>query len=145
MDFTLLENPDMIAVDSIRNRLREYNMQFWETVEKPQYLLTATENDSLVGGIIFSVFGEWLELEFLWVDQSIRGRKIGKTLLDRAEVYAKDCGCKTSSVNTMSFQAKPFYEKNGYVVVYAQNNYPKTSSRYYLEKKLDAQPHEVLM
>jgi GNAT superfamily N-acetyltransferase len=136
MEFNLIENPDSTAVNEIRDRLRAYNMQFWEVTDKLQYSLTVSEDGCLTGGLIFSIFGQWLELEFLWVDQPIRGRNIGATLLDKAETFAKQCGCAYVSVNTMSFQAKPFYEKHGYVLMYTQKNYPKTSCRYYLEKIL---------
>ncbi|MEA5029063.1 MAG: GNAT family N-acetyltransferase [Sphaerochaeta associata] len=137
MEFKFIENPGITAVNEIRDRLKAYNNQFWEVTDKPQYSLTVNEDGCLVGGLVFSVFGDWLELEFLWVDQDFRGRGgVGKELLARAEAYAKDFGCKTAVVNTMSFQAKPFYEKNEYVLMYTQKNYPKTSSRYYLEKKL---------
>ncbi|MFA7112412.1 MAG: GNAT family N-acetyltransferase [Sphaerochaeta sp.] len=136
MEFKFIENPGITAVNEIRDRLKAYNNQFWEVTDKPQYSLTVNEDGCLVGGLVFSVFGDWLELDFLWVDQGFRGRGVGKELLARAEAYAKDCGCKTAVVNTMSFQAKPFYEKNEYVLMYTQKNYPKTSSRYYLEKKL---------
>lgn len=137
MEFKFIENPGITAVNEIRDRLKAYNNQFWEVTDKPQYSLTVNEDGCLVGGLVFSVFGDWLELEFLWVDQDFRGRGgVGKELLARAEAYAKDFGCKTAVVNTMSFQAKPFYEKNEYFLMYTQKNYPKTSSRYYLEKKL---------
>ena len=132
MEFKFIENPGITAVNEIRDRLKAYNNQFWEVTDKPQYSLTVNEDGCLVGGLVFSVFGDWLELEFLWVDQDFRGRGgVGKELLARAEAYAKDFGCKTAVVNTMSFQAKPFYEKNEYVLMYTQKNYPKTSSRYY--------------
>lgn len=137
MEFKFIENPGITAVNEIRDRLKAYNNQFWEVTDKPQYSLTVNEDGCLVGGLVFSVFGDWLELEFLWVDQDFRGRGgVGKELLASAEAYAKDFGCKTAVVNTMSFQAKPFYEKNEYVLMYTQKNYPKTSSRYYLEKEL---------
>ena len=137
MEFKFIENPGITAVNEMRDRLKAYNNQFWEVTDKPQYSLTVNEDGCLVGGLVFSVFGDWLELEFLWVDQDFRGRGgVGKELLARAEAYAKDFGCKTAVVNTMSFQAKPFYEKNEYVLMYTQKNYPKTSSRYYLEKEL---------
>ncbi len=134
MEFKFIENPGITAVNEIRDRLKAYNNQFWEVTEKPHYSLTVSEDGCLAGGLIFSIFGQWLELEFLWADQPIRGRNIGATLLDKAETFAKQCGCAYASVNTMSFQAKPFYEKLGYVLMYTQKNYPKTSSRHYLEK-----------
>ncbi len=137
MEFKIIENPDVVAVYEIRDRLRAYNKEFWEEKTKVQYSLTACENACLAGGIIFSLFGQWLEIEFFWVDQEFRFRGIGSELLRKTEAFAKDNGCKTSVVNTMSFQAKPFYEKHGYTVKYTQNNYPKTSSRYYLEKSLE--------
>lgn len=127
MELKLIENPDSTAVNEIRHRLRAYNMQFWVVTDKTQSSLTINEDGCLVGGLVFSVFGDWLELEFLWVDQGFRGRDVGKELIARAEAYAKDYGCKTAVVNTMSFQAKPFYEKHGYILMYTQKNYPKTS------------------
>lgn len=137
MKFKLIENPDTAVVNGIRDRLRAYNMNFWEVQTKPQYALTVREGNCLTGGIIFSFFGEWLEVEFIWVDQDARGRGIGSELLRKVEAYAKDFGCNPAVVNTLSFQAKPFYEKHGYIVMYTQKNYPKTSSRYYLEKDLN--------
>lgn len=136
MEYKLMKDPDTAIVNEVRNRLREYNKDFWEVLTKPQFALTVTKDDRLVGGIIFSLFGEWLEVEFLWVEQDLRRCGIGKELLSRAESCAKEYGCKTAVVNTMNFQAKPFYEKHGFIVQYTQKNYPKTSTRYYLEKNL---------
>lgn len=136
MEYTCIKNPDETAVNEIRDRLRAYNNEFWEVKTKPQYALLVSENNHLVGGIVFSLFGNWLEIEFLWVDMMLNKRGIGTELLKKAEESAKKFGCKTATVNTMSFQAKPFYEKHGYTVKYTQSNYPKTSSRYYLEKSL---------
>lgn len=74
MEFKFIENPGITAVNEIRDRLKAYNNQFWEVTDKPQYSLTVNEDGCLVGGLVFSVFGDWLELEFLWVDQDFRGR-----------------------------------------------------------------------
>ena len=137
MEYTIIEHPKLSTVNEIRNRLREYNKEYWEVLAKTQYALMANEGGVLAGGLVCSIFGEWLEVEFLWVDQRVRGRGLGHELLERAEVLAIDRGCKTASVNTMSFQARPFYEKHGYVVKYTQRNYPITSSRCYLEKSLE--------
>ncbi|MFA6774104.1 MAG: GNAT family N-acetyltransferase, partial [Sphaerochaeta sp.] len=84
MEFKFIENPGITAVNEIRDRLKAYNNQFWEVTDKPQYSLTVNEDGCLAGGLIFSIFGQWLELEFLWADQPIRGRNIGATLLDKA-------------------------------------------------------------
>lgn len=36
----------------------------------------------------------------------------------------------------MSFQAKPFYLKYGYKIVYTQKNYPIINEKYFMEKDL---------
>jgi ribosomal protein S18 acetylase RimI-like enzyme len=39
-------------------------------------------------------------------------------------------------LETLNFQAKPFYEKFGYQVVWTQENYPKTGCQYFMVKQL---------
>jgi len=46
-----------------------------------------------------------------------------------------------SFLTTFGFQAKPFYEKHGYQVVYEQKNYPRTGSKYFMEKRLGGSVH----
>ncbi len=136
MKFNFFERPKETDINIVRHRLQEHNEPFLEAEDKYKYVITLNEEDEIVGGIVFTIFGEWLEIDSFWVDSQNRGHGYGHQLLSEAESYAKKKGCKTSFLHTLNFQAKPFYENNGYKVVYTQNNYPLTNTRYFMEKKL---------
>ncbi|MBN2619018.1 MAG: GNAT family N-acetyltransferase [Spirochaetales bacterium] len=136
MQFSLIENPEESEINKVRHRLQEHNEPFWEVDDKYKFVINLNDENAMLGGIVFTIFGEWLEIDFLWVDSSKRDKGYGRKILEQAETYAKLKGCKMSFLNTFNFQAKPFYEKNGYGVVYTQKNYPVTNYRYFMEKKL---------
>lgn len=136
MNYITVTNPNEDDVNLVRHRLQDYNDEFWEVDTKDQYVIKLVEDDLLFGGIVFTIFGEWLEINYFWVDDSQRGRGLGVKLLNEAETFGKKIGCKTAALDTFNFQAKPFYEKNGYRVVYTKENYPIKNTRYYMEKKL---------
>jgi GNAT superfamily N-acetyltransferase len=94
------------------------------------------EEQKKVGGIIADLWGNWLLIKFLWVDDSLRGQGVGSELLTRIEEYAKSQGCKSSLVDTLSFQARPFYEKHHYECQMVLENYPLDSSLSFLTKIL---------
>jgi GNAT superfamily N-acetyltransferase len=102
-----------------------------------EYTIEArTEEGGLAAGIVFTVCGQWLKVDFLWVDDKQRGNGIGTRLLAQAEETGKNKGCKKACLTTFNFQARPFYLKHGYRVVYVQRNYPITNERYHMEKDL---------
>ena len=86
--------------------------------------------------IVCTVTGIWLEVEFLWVQEDQRLTGIGTELLRRAEEKGIELGCRRAFLNTFDFQAKPFYEKRGYEVVYVQREYPEMGDRFFMEKQL---------
>jgi len=61
---------------------------------------------------------------------------LGSKLLKAAEAEAKGRGCGFAHLDTMSFQAKGFYEKNGYSVKYEIKDIPKGFSKYLMIKEL---------
>ena len=52
------------------------------------------------------------------------------------ESIARDAGCVAVKLDTYEFQAKPFYEKHGYVVFGVLDGYPADTRTYYLRKTL---------
>ena len=65
-----------------------------------------------------------------------RGQGLADKLLTALEQSAAKLGATTAQLDTLDFQAKPFYEKRGYVVKYQLNNYPRSGTRYFMEKTL---------
>jgi GNAT superfamily N-acetyltransferase len=89
-----------------------------------------------LGGVLGNIWGEWLHVKTLWVAASARGRGHGRELLRAAEAYARDKGCRGSTLETFSFQARPFYEREGYEVVGVVDDYPPGHQKFFLKKKL---------
>ncbi len=96
------------------------------------------EAGSIVAGLVGGTHWEWLHVELLWVSETLRGQDWGTRLLRAAEEAAVARGCHGVHLDTMSFQALPFYLKQGYSLFGTLDDYPTGHKRYYLQKKLIA-------
>lgn len=97
------------------------------------------KENRVVGGITADVFGGWVYISLLWVEESLRRRGYGTELLSRLEREAIRLGCKHAHLDTYSFEARPFYEKSGYEVFGTLEDYPEGYCKYFLKKRLSAQ------
>ena len=139
MEYTLDTEPSESDINEVRAGLIKHNTPFLEGIPKSQVGYYAMEEGVKVGGVIADLWGNWLLIKFLWVDDSMRGKQVGSQLLQRLEKYAQSQGCTSSLVDTLSFQAKPFYEKHGYQCQMVLENYPLDSSLAFLTKSLTKQ------
>lgn len=88
------------------------------------------------GGIRANAFWHYCIIELLWLAESARGQGVGSELLAGAEAFAREKGFGAVRVETLDFQAKPFYEKHGYTVYGELADHPKGHTTYCLVKKL---------
>lgn len=103
------------ATESIHSRLRAYNRMFLR--DAGSYCFHIEENGTIVAGIVAGGACDTLEIEFLFVDETRRGRGLGKRLIAHVEEAARRDGLRRALVNTYSFQAPEFYKKLGYTVI----------------------------
>jgi len=89
-----------------------------------------------LGGLLGSIWGGWLHVTHLWVAAPAQHHGNGTRLMQAAERYAVERGCHAATVETLSFQARPFYEKLGYRVFATLDDYPPGHSKYFLRKPL---------
>jgi GNAT superfamily N-acetyltransferase len=75
-------------------------------------------------------------VDILYVDDEHRGKGYGRLLMDKAETKAKSLGGYMSHLDTFDWQAKDFYEHQGYVVFGVLENCPPGHNRYYMKKDL---------
>lgn len=127
--------------DYIRKKVIEHNLsKLLDEVKHPVKnisFILRDEEDKILGGITETIFWYSLHIDFLWVDESLRGQGYGKQLLDNIEGIARENRCKLIQLNTFSFQAPNFYQKYGYEVVGVIEEHPnKDNQQYYLSKKL---------
>jgi GNAT superfamily N-acetyltransferase len=105
--------------------------------ETERFALLARDDDAaLRAGLVGAMFGGWLFVESLWVDEALRGQGIGRALITGAEDHARAHGCHDAWLDT--YQARGFYERLGYVAFAELEHYPTGQSRHFLRKALHA-------
>ena len=132
-----LENTESRKAQEIGGLIRSYNRSKREAAEsEPLNIYVEDDSGELMAGLVGETFGNWLEIEYLFVKEDIRGQGIGSQLLQQAESEAKKRNCRFAFVNTYQFQAPAFYQKYGYKEVFTLKDYPYTGQRHYYQKDL---------
>lgn len=126
---------------AVRAGLNEFN--FSRSPNTDVILVTFAARDSekrVIGGLIGELRPgwKWLYIAMLWVAEPYRIQGIGRQLLRAAEQEAVRQGCLHAAVDTISFQARGFYEKEGYRLFGVQEDYPPGFQRFYFQKELKA-------
>ena len=132
-----LENIESQKSQVIGDLIRSYNRSKRESSEsEPLNLYVEDASGELMAGLVAETFGNWLEIEYLFVKEELRRQGIGTQLLQQAESEAKKRNCRFAFVNTYQFQAPAFYQKHGYQEVFTLKDYPCTGQRHYYQKDL---------
>ncbi|WP_447835097.1 GNAT family N-acetyltransferase [Aeromonas salmonicida] len=92
------------------------------------------EQGKVLGGIVADIKWGWLHVDWLWIDEGIRKDGWGARLLATMEQYASDKGITKVHLETTSFQALPFYQKQGYTVFGELPDMPPGHITYFLKK-----------
>lgn len=133
----ILENTESQKAQEIGDLIRSYNRSKREKAEsEPLNLYVEDDKGELMAGLVAETFGNWLEIEYLFVKEEFRGQGIGSQLLRKAESEANKKNCRYAFVNTYQFQAPTFYQKQGYKEVFTLKDYPYTGQRHYYQKDL---------
>ncbi len=139
MNYRLTEaqTPDPEDVATVREGLNQYN---WRHVQQDNYaqvhLFIRDETGAVVGGLLGGTYWGWLYVEILWLSDDVRHQGWGTRLLAEAERIAIERGCHGAHLDTMDFQARPFYERQGYSVFGIIDDMPLGHQRIFLKKKL---------
>jgi GNAT superfamily N-acetyltransferase len=92
------------------------------------------ERGDVLGGVLGQLWGGWLQVTYLWVTDAARGAGHATRLMKNAETYARSRGAAGATVETYSFQARPFYERLGYEVFSKLDGYPPGHAKFFLKK-----------
>lgn len=121
---------------AIRSALIQFNLAHFPDTHIEPVILTVNRDSQILGGLIGRIAYDWLHIELLWLDESIRKDNLGYTLMTDAEKIASNKGCTGIYLDTFSFQAPNFYLKMGYEIFGQIDDQPTGNVRYFLKKKL---------
>ena len=100
----------------------------------------ARDGDVVIGGAVGRTWGTACELQQLWVRPEHRRRGVAHELVARFEARARERGCTSFYLYTFSFQARGFYESQGYHVAHALHGYPLGIAQYLMVKPAPLAP-----
>jgi ribosomal protein S18 acetylase RimI-like enzyme len=94
------------------------------------------EKQKLLGGATGVTYYGCLYVDMLWVKDDLRHQGWGARLMQEAEKIGIERRCTFATVNTMDWEALPFYQKLGYVIEFIREGFEKDSKLFMLRKNL---------
>jgi len=141
MKIELATAPSAAELSVLSRGIKDFNRRHLSEAvvieEDTRFAVFAKNNNGeIVGGIRATAFWNYCIIELLWLAEESRGNGIGAKLMEQAEAHALAQGFKFMRTETLSFQARPFYEKMGYKVFGELEDYPPGHTTYCLVKSL---------
>jgi GNAT superfamily N-acetyltransferase len=134
---TLDDAPNPDDIQAVSTGLMQFNLHHApEDHYRPITIFLRRPDQTLVGGLLGQTYWGWLHVDILWLDEQARGQGFGRQLIQTAEHEAWSRGCRHAHLDTMDWQALPFYEKLGYTVYGVLDECPAGHKRYFLSKQL---------
>ena len=137
MSFELSSEPDAQDLKVVGDSLATFNeSDVGPAGKKPLAVFVRDNKGTVVAGISGYTAWGWLYVQWLWVDESLRGRQIAGRMLDAAEKEAAARGCHGAYIDTFSPVALKAYLGQGYEPFGALEDFPKGRTRTFLQKRL---------
>lgn len=133
-----LETPPAEAdVRTLRERLRGFNTSR-STIEQgqPMAIFKRDDEEQMLAGVYGWLWGECLEIVFLWVAEPLRGQGLGRRLLRQMESAGQKRGARLAMLETFSFQAPGFYQDQGYETFSIIEGYGGRHAKHFMRKAL---------
>lgn len=136
-------NGDESFIKELGYNLHKYNQnncEFIKNNSNPKHNFKEIINFSVnvdgyfVGGASGKIQFGWYHLDQLWLDEKFRMSGIGSEIIRNIEKIAMDKNCFGIKTETWSFQAKDFYQKNGFEIYAKLDDFPPGSTEYHLKK-----------
>lgn len=130
-------DPTSADVAQIDQGLHSYNQRAADLAAIRRFACYAWRDDgALAGGALARWWGTACELQQIWVDEALRRRGIGASLMLQVEATAIEHGCQLIYLDTFSFQAPEFYYQLGYQTACRFDGFPDGQSKFILQKSL---------
>ncbi|MER8698058.1 GNAT family N-acetyltransferase [Mesorhizobium sp. M1273] len=140
MDSTTLEttaDPLPHELAFLGERLAAFNdSDVGASCRKALAVFVRDEHGAIVAGISGYTAWGWLYVQWLWVDEKLRGQRMAGRMLEAAEGEAIARGCHGAWIDTFNPKAAKAYERQGYQPFGVLADFPVGRSRIFLQKRL---------
>ncbi len=138
----ILSEPSPADEAAILARLIAYNEEAGGPARYTPFNLVVRhpESGEAIGGMVGSSGYDWLYIDLFVIPKEMRRQGFGSRLIAMAEAEARRRGCIGIWLDTYIFQARPFYEKHGFVCCGEILDHPRGGARYFMQKRLDGAP-----
>jgi GNAT superfamily N-acetyltransferase len=130
--------PDPLDVEFLETEIRREASAATGLGDEVELAIFVREAGAVVAGISGWTWGDCCELQSLWVAPALRGRGLATQLIAAAEAEGAARGCTQTIHLTYDFQARALYERNGYELVAAVENFPSGTDVLWFRKSLRA-------
>jgi GNAT superfamily N-acetyltransferase len=136
LEFRAEEDPDPVDLEVLEAGIRRAASAATGLGDRAELAIFVREAGKVVAGISGWTWGDCCELENLWVEPRLRGRRLGSRLLAAAEAEAAARGCSQTVHFTYDFQARRLYERAGYELVGRVEDFPSGADVFWYRKRL---------
>lgn len=137
-EYTIEDKPTQADINALQQGLINFNLRHIPGLrEQPQgdvAVVARDINGTIIGGAYGEIGWGWLFVDILWVHASQRGTGLGTRILNTIEQTAVQRGIDKVYLYTTSFQARPFYIKQGYEQWGALPDYPPGHTYFFMRK-----------
>jgi GNAT superfamily N-acetyltransferase len=124
-------------LSAIGDGLAAFNTSDVGPAEKlPLAVLVSDGDGTILGGISGFTGWGWLYVQWLWLDDSLRGQGLAGRMLQAAEDEAIARGCHGAYIDTFNPTALKVYQRQGYESFGVLNDFPPGRTRTFLQKAL---------
>lgn len=134
----VVEMPAPADVAAVRAGLHAFNAPHLGPADHRPLAVLARDGGRLLGGLIGETGRGFLCIDLLWVAPKAQRAGLGSRLLRAAETEAGRRGCRGAWLSTYDFQARPFYERHGYVLFGRLDGFAGNHASFFLAKRLPA-------
>jgi ribosomal protein S18 acetylase RimI-like enzyme len=130
------ENPAQSDEAFVKEQLGLWNVRVTGFKDyAPAYFFLRDGQNKVHGGLLSYVWGKWLHVDVFWLEEDARRQGWGTKMLEAAHAIGREKGAEAAWLDTFDWQARPFYERLGYEVVFEQQDIPAGHTRYYMCKR----------
>jgi GNAT superfamily N-acetyltransferase len=131
------DTPDPGDLDVIGKALSAFNdVDVGPSGRRALAVFLRDETGIIVAGISGYTAWGWLYVQWLWVAENQRGRKLAATMLAAAEAEARRRGCHGAYIDTFNPHALHAYQRAGYTPFGHLPDFPPGRRRTFLQKVL---------